>query len=160
MSGSVPYYQRHHRHYDRGYRSKETEFSASQYQSSSRYTASSSTSSTRRSRGLEVSSHSGLDKSRLSPVPKRAKPTYLAVDKENQIIGYVVPIFRGSQEFATGYSDTSEARVRDTSAYMARQDLFTSGLEMERSELVSRREAMRESADRISLNKRVSGEIF
>lgn len=42
-----------------------------------------------------VSSHSGLEASRLSPIPKRARPTYLAVDKENQIIGYVVPIFRG-----------------------------------------------------------------
>uniref|UniRef100_A0A8D3D5D5 Myomesin-1 n=1 Tax=Scophthalmus maximus TaxID=52904 RepID=A0A8D3D5D5_SCOMX len=88
--------------------------------------------------------------SRLSPLPKRAKPTYLAVDKENQIIGYVVPIFRGSQEFATGFSDTEGARVRN----MARRDLFTSGLEMERSEQISRKEAMRESADRISLNKR------
>lgn len=47
--------------------------------------------------------------------------------------------------------------MRDTAAYMARRDLFTSGLEMERSELVARREAMRESAERISLNKRVSG---
>uniref|UniRef100_A0AAY5JX31 Myomesin 1b n=1 Tax=Esox lucius TaxID=8010 RepID=A0AAY5JX31_ESOLU len=33
--------------------------------------------------------YSGLDESRLSPMPKRAKPTYLAMDKENQIIGYV-----------------------------------------------------------------------
>lgn len=47
--------------------------------------------------------------------------------------------------------------MRDTAAYMARRDLFSSGLEMERSELVARREAMRESAERISLNKRVSG---
>lgn len=46
--------------------------------------------------------------------------------------------------------------MRDTAAYMARRDLFTSGLEMERSELVSRREAMRESAERIALNRRVS----
>ncbi|XP_035804594.2 M-protein, striated muscle isoform X3 [Amphiprion ocellaris] len=38
---------------------------------------------------------------------------------------------------------------------MARRDLFTSGLEMERSEQISRREAMRESAERISLNKRI-----
>uniref|UniRef100_A0A8D0A2I7 Myomesin-1 n=1 Tax=Sander lucioperca TaxID=283035 RepID=A0A8D0A2I7_SANLU len=93
------------------------------------------------------------------PVPKRAKPTYLAVDKENQIIGYVVPIFR---EFVTGFSNTEEARVRDTAAYMARRDLFTSGLEMERSEQISRRETMRESAERISLNKRIyeHGEHF
>ncbi|KAI3354855.1 hypothetical protein L3Q82_004653 [Scortum barcoo] len=95
MSGSIPFYQKHHRHYDRGYRSKETESKLSQYQSSS------------------------------------------------------------SQEFATGLSNTEEARVRDTAAYMARRDLFTSGLEMERSELISRREAMRESAERISLSKRI-----
>ncbi|XP_044033105.1 myomesin-1 isoform X7 [Siniperca chuatsi] len=38
---------------------------------------------------------------------------------------------------------------------MARRDLFTSGLEMERSEQISRKEAMRESAERISLNKRI-----
>ncbi|KAM9839522.1 myomesin-1 [Aulostomus maculatus] len=152
MSGSIPFYQRHHRHYDRNYRSKES--MASQYQSSSsRY--STGTSTTSRSRGLEVSSHSGLDRSRLSPAPKRTKPTYLAVDKENQIIGYVVPIFRGSQEFATGLSNTEEASLRQTSASMARRDLFTSNLEMERSELVSRKETMRESAERISLNKRI-----
>uniref|UniRef100_A0A3Q1HCC3 Myomesin 1b n=1 Tax=Anabas testudineus TaxID=64144 RepID=A0A3Q1HCC3_ANATE len=104
---------------------------------------------------IDVSSHSGLDENRLSPIPKRAKPTYLAVDRENQIIGYVVPIFRGSQEFATGLSGTQESRVRDTAAYMARRDMFTSGLEMERSEQISRKEVMRESAERISQNKRI-----
>ncbi|MEQ2300517.1 hypothetical protein AMECASPLE_026434, partial [Ameca splendens] len=152
MSGSIPFYQKHHRHYDRGYRSTEAESKMRHYQSSSRYSAGTSLSAT--SRGLKVSSHSGLE-NRLSPLPKRSKPSYLAVDKENQIIGYVVPIFRGSQEFATGLSDTEEARVRDTAAYMARRDLFTSGLEMEKSEVTSRKEAMRESAERISLNKRI-----
>ncbi|XP_077952106.1 myomesin-1 isoform X3 [Gasterosteus aculeatus] len=45
---------------------------------------------------------------------------------------------------------------------MARRDLFTSGLEMERSEQISRREAMRGSAERISLKKRIHehGEHF
>ncbi|XP_063768664.1 M-protein, striated muscle isoform X3 [Eleginops maclovinus] len=156
MSGSLPFYQKHHSHYDRGYRSKQTESKLSQYQTTSRYTAGSSTSAaTSRSSGLNVSSHYGLEASRLSPIPKRAKPTYLAVDKENQIIGYVVPIFRGSEEFGTGYSSREEARVRDTSEYMARRDLFTSGMEMERSEQTSRREAIRETAERISLNKRI-----
>ncbi|KAK9527622.1 hypothetical protein VZT92_014168 [Zoarces viviparus] len=163
MSGSVPFYQKHHRHYDRSYRSKETESNLSQYQSSSRHTAGGSTSATTsRSGGLKVTSYSGLEAGRLSPIPSRVKPTYLAVDRENQIIGYVVPIFRGSQEFAAGFSDTEEGRVRDTAAYMARRDLFTSGLEMERSEQTSRREAMRGSAERISLNKRIyeHGEHF
>ncbi|CAJ1082495.1 myomesin-1 [Xyrichtys novacula] len=159
MSGSIPFYQKHHRSYDRGYRSRETQSKLSQYQasssSSSRYAAGSSSSASSFSRGLKLSSQSGLEASRLSPIPKRAKPSYLAVDKENQIIGYVVPIFRGSHEFASGLSDTEEGRVRDTAAYMARRDLFTSGLEMERSELISRREAMRGTAERISLNKRI-----
>ncbi|XP_017262084.1 M-protein, striated muscle isoform X2 [Kryptolebias marmoratus] len=155
MSGSIPFYQKHHRHYDRNYRSSEAESKMRHYQTSSRITAGSSTSATSRSRGLNVSSHSGLEESRISPLPKRAKPSYLAVDKENQIIGYVVPIFRGSQEFPSGLSDTEEARVRDTATYMARRNLFTSGLEMERSEVTSRKEAMRESAERISMTKRI-----
>ncbi|XP_015231175.1 PREDICTED: M-protein, striated muscle-like isoform X2 [Cyprinodon variegatus] len=160
MSGSIPFYQKHHRHYDRGYRSMEAESKLRHYQSSSRYSAGTSLSAT--SRGLKVYSHSGLEENKLSPLPKRSKPSYLAVDKDNQIIGYVVPIFRGSREFATGLSDTEEATVRDTAAYMARRDLFTSGLEMERSEVISRKEAMRESAERISLNKRIHehGEHF
>lgn len=39
MSGSIPFYQRHHRHYDRSYRSRETDTKLEQYQSSSRYAA-------------------------------------------------------------------------------------------------------------------------
>ncbi|XP_076014028.1 myomesin-1 [Genypterus blacodes] len=154
MSGSIPFYQKHHRHYDRGYRSKDMESTMSQYQASSRYTAGSSgyaagsSSGISRSRGLKVCSHAGLDAHSLSPVPKRTKPTYLAVDKEHQIIGYVVPIFRGSQEFTTGY------RNMQTSASMDHRDHFTSGLEMERSEQ-TRKETMRESADRIAQNKRI-----
>uniref|UniRef100_A0A8C7G717 Myomesin 1 n=1 Tax=Oncorhynchus kisutch TaxID=8019 RepID=A0A8C7G717_ONCKI len=93
--------------------------------------------------------------SRLSPIPKRAKPTYLAMDKENQIIGYVVPIFRGSQEYASGLSDTEEARMKESAGYMARRNLFTSGLEMERTEQTSRKVSVRHSAEHISLSKRI-----
>uniref|UniRef100_A0A8C5H7J8 Myomesin 1b n=1 Tax=Gouania willdenowi TaxID=441366 RepID=A0A8C5H7J8_GOUWI len=67
-----------------------------------------------------------------------------------------------SSDFAAGLSDSDGPRVRDTAAYMARRELFTTGLEMERSELASRREAVRESANRISFNKRIHehGEHF
>ncbi|XP_049605517.1 myomesin-1 isoform X2 [Syngnathus scovelli] len=133
MSTSVPFYRKYGR-YDRGYR----------YQSGSGYSVGTSAGS--RTRGLDRSSQSRLD-----PLPKRTNPSYLAVDRENQIIGYVVPVFRTSQEFAAGYSD--ESRLRNTAAYMERRDTFTSGLEMERSEQISRKETMRESAQRISLNK-------
>ncbi|XP_029698286.1 M-protein, striated muscle isoform X3 [Takifugu rubripes] len=138
MSGSIPFYQRHHRHYDRSYRSRETDAKLEQYQSSSR-----------------LSSHSGLEVGRLSPTSKRVKPTYLAVDKENQIIGYVVPLFRGSHEFGAGYLDTEESSASRCATYASRSGVFNSGLETERSELISRKEAVRRSAEHISLNKRI-----
>ncbi|XP_031652075.1 M-protein, striated muscle-like isoform X1 [Oncorhynchus kisutch] len=156
MSGSIPFYQKQHRHYDRCYRSKEVESAVSQYQSSSSSyaTRSRASASLGASRGLSAS-YSGLEESRLSPIPKRAKPTYLAMDKENQIIGYVVPIFRGSQEYASGLSDTEEARMKESAGYMARRNLFTSGLEMERTEQTSRKVSVRHSAEHISLSKRI-----
>uniref|UniRef100_A0A8C8FZX4 Myomesin-1 n=1 Tax=Oncorhynchus tshawytscha TaxID=74940 RepID=A0A8C8FZX4_ONCTS len=156
MSGSIPFYQKQHRHYDRCYRSKEVESAVSQYQSSSSSyaTRSRASASLSASRGLSAS-YSGLEESRLSPIPKRAKPTYLAMDKENQIIGYVVPIFRGSQEYASGLSDTEEARMKESAGYMARRNLFTSGLEMERTEQTSRKVSVRQSAEHISLSKRI-----
>ncbi|XP_038828562.1 M-protein, striated muscle-like [Salvelinus namaycush] len=156
MSGSIPFYQKQHRHYDRGYRSKEVESAVSQYQSSSSSyaTHSRASASLSASRGLSAS-YSGLEESRLSPIPKRAKPTYLAMDKENQIIGYVVPIFRGSQEYASGLSDTEEARMKESAGYMARRNLFSSGLEMERTEQTSRKVSMRQSAEHISLSKKI-----
>uniref|UniRef100_A0A8C7GB00 Myomesin-1 n=1 Tax=Oncorhynchus kisutch TaxID=8019 RepID=A0A8C7GB00_ONCKI len=134
MSGSIPFYQKQHRHYDRCYRSKEVESAVSQYQSSS---------------------SSYATRSRASASLGRAKPTYLAMDKENQIIGYVVPIFRGSQEYASGLSDTEEARMKESAGYMARRNLFTSGLEMERTEQTSRKVSVRHSAEHISLSKRI-----
>uniref|UniRef100_A0A9J8CBJ6 Myomesin 1 n=1 Tax=Cyprinus carpio carpio TaxID=630221 RepID=A0A9J8CBJ6_CYPCA len=104
---------------------------------------------------LYVSQHVKICEGGVSPLPKRAKPTYLAMDKENQIIGYVVPIFRGSHEFESGLSDTEEARAKESAGYLARRDLFASGLESERIEHKSRRTVMRESAERISLSKRI-----
>uniref|UniRef100_A0A8B9HCG7 Myomesin 1b n=1 Tax=Astyanax mexicanus TaxID=7994 RepID=A0A8B9HCG7_ASTMX len=107
MSGSMPFYQKHHRHYDRNYRSRETESAVSQYQqTSSRYSARSSSSTQ-------------------------------------------------GKEFASGLSDTEDMRAKETAGYLARRDLFTSGVEMERMEQKSRRTVMRESAERISLTKRI-----
>ncbi|KAK7169893.1 hypothetical protein R3I94_000207 [Phoxinus phoxinus] len=152
MSGSIPFYQKHHRHYDRGYRSRETESAISQYQQNSSSYSSHSSKSTK---GIRAATYTSLEEGGISPLPKRAKPTYLAMDKENQIIGYVVPIFRGSHEFQSGLSDTEEARAKESAGYLARRDLFSSGVESERTEYKSRRTVMRESAERISLSKRI-----
>ncbi|KTG36020.1 hypothetical protein cypCar_00035563 [Cyprinus carpio] len=152
MSGLIPFYQKHHRHYDRGYRSREAESAISQYQQSSSTYSSHNSKSTK---GIRAATYMALGEGGVSPLPKRAKPTYLAMDKENQIIGYVVPIFRGSHEFESGLSDTEEARAKESAGYLARRDLFASGLESERIEHKSRRTVMRESAERISLSKRI-----
>uniref|UniRef100_A0A673L8M3 M-protein, striated muscle-like n=1 Tax=Sinocyclocheilus rhinocerous TaxID=307959 RepID=A0A673L8M3_9TELE len=63
-----------------------------------------------------------------------------------------------SHEFQSGLSDTEEARAKESAGYLARRDLFASGVESERIEHKSHRTVMRESAERISLSKRVSGD--
>ncbi|XP_066579524.1 myomesin-1 isoform X2 [Amia ocellicauda] len=162
-SGSLPFYQKHHRHYDRGYRSTGVSSALSHYHEEK---SSLSTSST----GLKASQYSGgaLQESKLSPRPKRAKPTYLAVDKDNEIIGYVVPVFRGQREFHSGITDTEEERIKETAGYLARRNLFAAEegislmatsqsqtMEVGRIEKKSRKVAMRESAEHITLNKKI-----
>jgi len=41
-----------------------------------------------------VKTGKGLEVTKLSPLPKRAKRTYLAMDTDLEVIGYVVPVFR------------------------------------------------------------------
>lgn len=41
-----------------------------------------------------VKKEKGQEVVKLSPMPKRAKRTYLAMDKDKEVIGYVVPVFR------------------------------------------------------------------
>uniref|UniRef100_A0A8C9TEK9 Myomesin 1 n=1 Tax=Scleropages formosus TaxID=113540 RepID=A0A8C9TEK9_SCLFO len=149
MSGSLPFYQKHHRHYDRAYRSKEVQSAVRQYHQSSSYAAHSATSS----RGLRASKYSGLEEdSKVSPLPKRAKPTYLALDKENQIIGYVVPIFRG--RFVAAWFLSLEHMIFGVEIQLT-LNLFSSEVEAQHLEQTSRKYAIRESAERISLNKMI-----
>uniref|UniRef100_A0A673GYC3 Myomesin-1 n=1 Tax=Sinocyclocheilus rhinocerous TaxID=307959 RepID=A0A673GYC3_9TELE len=60
-----------------------------------------------------------------------------------------------SHEFESGLSDTEEARAKESAGYLARRDLFARGMESERVEHKSRRTVVRESAERISLSKRI-----
>lgn len=41
-----------------------------------------------------VKAEKGQEELKLSPLPKRAKRTYLAMDKDKELIGYVIPVFR------------------------------------------------------------------
>lgn len=41
-----------------------------------------------------VKTETGQEVIKLSPLPKRAKRTYLAMDKDKEVLGYVIPVFR------------------------------------------------------------------
>lgn len=41
-----------------------------------------------------VTTKTGQEVIKLSPLPKRAKRTYLAMDKDKEVLGYVIPVFR------------------------------------------------------------------
>ncbi|RXM37057.1 Myomesin-1 [Acipenser ruthenus] len=161
---SLPFYQKHHKHYDRGYRSTEVQSALSQYHLDEQ------SSTTSRSKGSRVALYSDEvlveSSSKLSPRPKRPRPTYTALDHE--IIGYVVPVFRGRREYISGITDTEEERIKETAGYLARRNLFTTGesvTAISRStvdtvgekmfEKKSRKTAMRESAEHINLNKKI-----
>lgn len=46
------------------------------------------------SQKTSVKAEKGEEVLKLSPLPKRAKRTYLAIDKDKEVIGYVIPVFR------------------------------------------------------------------
>lgn len=41
-----------------------------------------------------VKTETGQEVIKLSPLPKRAKRTYLAMDRDKEVLGYVIPVFR------------------------------------------------------------------
>ncbi|XP_067323560.1 myomesin-1 isoform X1 [Anolis sagrei] len=103
---------------------------------------------------------------KLSPKAKRAKQSLLSEDKENTAVDYIVPIFSGRQTYISGITDTEEERIKESAAYVARRNLLATGegitsihkeksssLEEETYEKKSRKVAIRETAERMSLKK-------
>uniref|UniRef100_A0A8D3CGX7 Myomesin 1a (skelemin) n=1 Tax=Scophthalmus maximus TaxID=52904 RepID=A0A8D3CGX7_SCOMX len=82
---------------------------------------------------------------KLSPLPKRAKRTYLAMDLDKEVIGYVVPVFRAQE-------DATEEGIQ----YVAMRNLFVrearEALEV-RVEKKTRTTHIRETAERMELGK-------
>ncbi|XP_073487525.1 myomesin-1 isoform X2 [Aquarana catesbeiana] len=161
---SLPFYQKHHQHYDRGYRNTELKATLSQYQhEEKRHSAAHSS-------HLGIQSYKTEDKSlKMSPRAKRSK--LYAPDKENEVTDYVVPVFRGRHEYVSGITDTEEERIKESSGYVARRNLFaaeegisvskkastsSSSLSSAHSEAYykkSRNVSIREKAELLSLKK-------
>ncbi|NXH12800.1 MYOM1 protein, partial [Bucco capensis] len=102
-----------------------------------------------------------------SPKAKRAKQTLLSEDKENQALDYSVPIFTGRELSLSGITDTEEERIKESAAYVAKRNLFATGegvsvskvaqaaAQEEHHEKKSRKVAIRESAERVALEKKL-----
>ncbi|XP_045705888.1 myomesin-1 isoform X2 [Phyllostomus hastatus] len=111
--------------------------------------------------------------SKLSPQIKRAKKSLLSgEEKENLPSNYIMPIFSGRQVHVSGIEDTEEERIKEAAAYIAQRNLLaseeglttskrstsskqsTSTLHQEEIfEKKSRKVAIREKAERLSLRK-------
>uniref|UniRef100_A0A3B3URG1 Myomesin 1a (skelemin) n=1 Tax=Poecilia latipinna TaxID=48699 RepID=A0A3B3URG1_9TELE len=80
---------------------------------------------------------------KLSPLPKRAKRTYLAMDKDKEVIGYVIPVFR---------DDVTEEGIN----YVAMRNLFVrearDAMEV-KVEKKTRSKHVRESAERMEFDR-------
>lgn len=110
---------------------------------------------------------------KLSPQTKRAKKSLLSgEEKENLPSNYIMPIFSGRQVHVSGIEDTEEERIKEAAAYIAQRNLLaseeglttskrstsskqsTSTLHQEEIfEKKSRKVAIREKAERLSLRK-------
>ncbi|KAH0617803.1 hypothetical protein JD844_016400 [Phrynosoma platyrhinos] len=113
-------------------------------------------------RGKMIEDHS----LKLSPKAKRAKQSLLSEEKENTAVDYIVPVFTGRQTYISGITDTEEERIKESAAYIARRNLLATGegitsvhkeksssIEEETHEKKSRKIAIRETAERMSLKK-------
>ncbi|XP_067835767.1 myomesin-1-like isoform X2 [Heptranchias perlo] len=161
-SVSLPFYQKHHRHYDRGYRSTELQSTMHEYhQEEKRSTAT-------HSHGVRSKfSDEMTETSSGSPQMKRAKQNYYSEGKENEAGDYIVPIFRGRHEYVSGITDTEDERIKESAGYLARRNLSAAeshsiqrnAIEHHSVEKTamhkSRKVAIRESAEHISLNKKI-----
>uniref|UniRef100_A0A3Q3EIP1 Myomesin 1a (skelemin) n=1 Tax=Kryptolebias marmoratus TaxID=37003 RepID=A0A3Q3EIP1_KRYMA len=97
-----------------------------------------------------VKTEKGQEVVKLSPLPKRAKRTYLAMDKDKEVIGYVIPVFRALME--TQDEEYTEEGIH----YVAMRNLFVrearEALEV-RVEKKTREKHVRESAVRLQMGR-------
>ncbi|NXN96316.1 MYOM1 protein, partial [Rhinopomastus cyanomelas] len=104
---------------------------------------------------------------KMSPRAKRAKQNLVSEDKENEAMDYSVPIFTGREVGISGITDTEEERIKESAAYVAKRNLFAeskgvsvskvakSTSEEEHKEKKLRKVEIRESAERVSLQKKI-----
>ncbi|XP_033506530.1 myomesin 1a (skelemin) isoform X2 [Epinephelus lanceolatus] len=104
-----------------------------------------------------VKTEKGQEVVKLSPLPKRAKRTYLAMDLDKEVIGYVIPVFRANHEVVRGLMEAREEDMTEEGiSYVAMRNLFVrearEAMEV-RVEKKTRSTHIRESAERMRLGQ-------
>uniref|UniRef100_UPI0037E8626A myomesin 1a (skelemin) n=1 Tax=Semicossyphus pulcher TaxID=241346 RepID=UPI0037E8626A len=104
-----------------------------------------------------VKTETGQEVVKLSPLPKRAKRTYLAMDKDKEVIGYVIPVFRASHDDVRGLIEAREDDVTEEGInYVAMRNLFVrESKEAMQVKVVKKTRSthIRESAERVELTR-------
>ncbi|KAG7229011.1 hypothetical protein INR49_013244 [Caranx melampygus] len=103
-----------------------------------------------------VTTEKGQEVVKLSPLPKRAKRTYLAMDTDKEVIGYVIPVFRANHDVVRGLMEAQDEVTEEGINYVAMRNLFVrearEAMEV-RVEKKTRTRHVRESAERLELSK-------
>lgn len=104
-----------------------------------------------------VKTEKGQEVVKLSPLSKRAKRTYLAMDTDKEVIGYVVPVFRANHDMVRGLMEAQEGDVTEEGInYVAMRNLFVrearEALDV-KVEKKTRTKHVRESAERVEFGR-------
>ncbi|XP_030017224.1 myomesin 1a (skelemin) isoform X2 [Sphaeramia orbicularis] len=104
-----------------------------------------------------VKTEKGQEVVKLSPLPKRAKRTYLAMDTDKEVIGYVVPVFRANHDTVRGLLEAQdEETIEEGIHYVAMRNLFVREAKeamQVKVEKKTRSKHVRESAERLEMGR-------
>ncbi|XP_061652258.1 myomesin 1a (skelemin) isoform X1 [Phyllopteryx taeniolatus] len=153
----------HHHHHHHGHQHQQHRYESKSHLSTkssvSKQSFSTYKTTTRRVKTSVKTEKTGLEQvvKSLSPLPKRAKRTYLATDLDKEVIGYVIPIFRANHEEVRELMEAREDDVTEEGInFVAMRNLFVrearEGMEV-KVEKKTRTTRIRESTERMELNR-------
>ncbi|KAM7400376.1 hypothetical protein PAMA_004863 [Pampus argenteus] len=163
MSGSlqVSQKQQRHQHQEQKQQKQQQQHYESSYYQSTKSSVSQQSFSTVKTTSqrvkTSVKTEKGQEVLKLSPLPKRAKRTYLAMDTDKEVIGYVIPVFRANHEVVRGLMEAREEDVTEEGInYVAMRNLFVREAQEAidvRVEKRTRTTHIRESAQRMEFSR-------
>ncbi|KAF3698802.1 M-protein, striated muscle [Channa argus] len=161
MSGTLQVTQKQHQQLEKQQQQQQKQHYESSYYLSTKSSVSKQSLTTYKTSSqrvkTSVKTKKGREEVKLSPLPKRAKRTYLAMDKDKEIIGYVIPVFRADHDVVRRLMEAQEEEVTEEGInYVAMRNLFVREARESvdvKVEKKSRTTHIRESAERLELGR-------